>query len=269
MLTKDQLQVIMPSSDADLWLPQLNSAMVQRQIDSPLRIATFLAHVAVESAEMRTLVENMNYSAGRLMEVWPDRFPSAEIAAPYAHAPAKLGNYVYANRLGNGPPSSGDGFGFRGRGLLQATGKDHYGEAANALNIDLVAEPELLEQPSWAAAEATWWWQIRGLNAIADTGDMGKSTRVINGSLTGYPDRVAYWRRGLQALNVSVPETAQSSQVVAVQKALNAKGANPPVREDGIWGPISEAAADRFRAEQGLQAATGIDAPLLQALGLV
>ena len=263
-----QLKAIMPGCDADLWLPELEKVMAERQIDSPIRIATFLAHVAIESGEMRTLVENMNYSVGRLMEIWPTRFPSAEVAGAYAHNPAKLGNFVYANRLGNGAPSTGDGFSFRGRGLLQATGRDHYHEARLALNVDLTAKPELLEQPSWASAEAAWWWEKQGLNAIADTGDMKQSTLKINGGLNGYSGRVAYWRRGMNVLGASVPPAAPDSENTKVQKALNAHDANPRLNEDGIWGPMSEAAADRFRTDSGLPQADRVDTALLKALGI-
>jgi putative chitinase len=269
MLTNDQLKAIMPSADSNLWLPHLNRAMADHNIGSSIRIATFLAHVAVESGEMRTLVENMNYSAGRLMEVWPGRFPTAQIAAPYAHNPEKLGSFVYANRLGNGAPPSGDGFRFRGRGLLQATGRDHYTEAGKALNIDLLAQPELLEQPPLASAEAGWWWQRGNLNSIADTGNLKQSTIKINGGLNGYPDRVAYWNRALDVLGAPAPASQSPNLLVKVQKALNAKGAQPPLDEDGIWGPLSEAAADRFRTEAGLPEKDGIDAELLQALGIV
>jgi putative chitinase len=269
VLSADQLRQIMPAADINLWLPLTNKAMTDFVIDTPIRMATFLAHVAVESSEMRTLVENMNYSVGRLMGVWPHRFPTAEIAAPYAHNPERLGNYVYANRLGNGPSSSGDGFRFRGRGLLQATGKDHYSEAGKALNLDLLNHPELLEQPPFAAAEAAWWWRHLNLNSVADTANLKESTIKINGGLTGYSDRVVYWNRALDALGVSTPAAQSSNVFLKVQKALNARGAEPPLDEDGIWGPLSEAAADRFRAEAGLQERDGVDAALLQALGIV
>ena len=269
MLDSPKLKAIMPGCDADAWLPHLTKVAADHMINTGLRLATFLAHVAVESRELRALVENMNYNAGNLMTVWPKRFPSAELAAPYAHNPAKLGSFVYANRLGNGDPSTGDGFKYRGRGLLQATGRDHYQRAATALSIDLIGQPELLEQPTWAATEAAWWWQIQGLNQIADTGDMRASTQKINGGLTGFSDRVAYWRRGLEALGATAPASPSTTLNAKVQRALNARGANPPVKEDGIWGPMSEAAANHFRAAAGLPEADGIDPPLLQALAIV
>jgi len=266
MLTAPQLNKIMPNADATLWLDHLNNAMAAQDINNPMRMAAFLAHVAVESGELRTVVENMNYSVDRLMAVWPARFPTAEIAAPFAHDPMKLGNFVYANRLGNGPPSTGDGFRYRGRGLLQATGKDHYLEASTALNVDLVATPELLEKPELAAKEAAWWWKKRGLNPIADAGQFRQSTIIINGALTGFSDRVAFWRRALAALGAKSDVTDTSDLVVEVQKALNARGAQPKLREDGIWGPVSEAALDHFRIQAGLPESDGIDDAALAAL---
>src|SRR5258706_2280094 len=103
MITAEQLNTIMPNADANLWIPHLEAEFIAREVNSPIRIATFLAHVAVESGETRTLLENMSYGVDRMMQVWPRRFPTAEIAAPYAHNPLRLGNFVYANRLGNGP----------------------------------------------------------------------------------------------------------------------------------------------------------------------
>jgi len=269
MISDEQLHQIMPGCDAASWLPHLTKAMADYEINSAIRIATFLAHVAVESREMRELVEFLSYSAGRLTEVWPTRFPTAELAAPYAHNPEKLGNLIYANRLGNGVPASGDGFRFRGRGLLQTTGKDQYRVAGEALQIDLINHPELLEQPAWAARQAAWWWQKEGLNGVADNGDLKTSTLRINGGLTGYADRVVYWRRALQVLGAAQAQPDPTNQIVRVQKALNAKLPEFRLREDGMWGPMSEAAADRFRAEAGLPAGQGVDAELLQALRIV
>ncbi len=269
MITADQLRQIMPGGDAETWQPVLDTAMTAHGIDTALRAATFLAHVAVESGELKTMVENMSYSAERLMAVWPKRFPTAEVAAPFARNPERLGNFVYANRLGNGPPASGDGFRYRGRGLLQATGRDHYREAGQALGLDLLGHPELLEQPVNAATEAAWWWQKQGLNAIADSGDFERSTIVINGGLTGFAERIAHWRTALTVLGARPPAPADAALNRKVQHALNLEGATPPLKEDGIWGPMSEAAADHFRTAAGLAEATGVDAKLLQALGLV
>jgi len=266
MLTAAQLNKIMPNADATRWLDHLNNAMAAQDINNPMRMAAFLAHVAVESGELNVVEEKMSYSVERMMAVWPKRFPTPEIAAPFAHNPEKLGNFVYANRLGNGPPNTGDGFRYRGRGLLQATGKDHYREASAALNVDLIATPELLEKPELAAKEAAWWWKKRGLNPVADAAQFRNSTIIINGGLTGYDDRVAFWRRALAALGADASVTDTSDLVAEVQKALNARGAQPRLEEDGDWGPKSEAALDRFRAQAGLPEGDVIDDAVLAAL---
>ena len=266
MLTAPQLNKIMPKADATLWLDHLNNAMAANDINNPMRMAAFLAHVAVESGELSILVEKMGYSAQRMIEVWPKRFPTVESAAPFANNPEKLGNFVYANRLGNGPPSTGDGFRYRGRGLLQATGRDHYREAGAALTVDLIATPELLERPDLAAKEAAWWWKKRGLSPVADAAQFRNSTLIINGGLTGYDERVVFWRRALGALGADPNVTDTSDLVVEVQKALNAHGAQPKLKEDGDWGPKSEAALDRFRTQAGLPEGDGIDDAVLVAL---
>ncbi len=268
MITDQQLHEIMPECDVAAWLPDLVKALTDYGINTTLRIATFLAHAAVESREMRVLVESLNYSMGRLMEVWPVIFPTAELATPYAHNPEKLGNLVYANRLGNGVPASGDGFLYRGRGLLQLTGKGNYLAAGHALGIDLLGHPELLEQPRWAVRQAAWWWRKEGLNDLADRSDIRGSALRINGGLNGYADRVVYWRRVLRVLGADGTRPDPSSRIVRVQQALNAKLPELHLKEDGIWGPLSDAAANRFRAETGLPSEHGLDETLLQALHL-
>jgi len=265
MLTAAQLNEIMPKADAARWLDRLNAAMAAQDINNPMRMAGFLAHVAVESGQLRTLVEEMGYSEARLMEVWPQRFPTIAAAAPFANNPAKLGNFVYADRLGNGPPESGDGFHYRGRGLLQATGRDHYRESGAALNLDLLGHPELLEQPEFASNEAAWWWTKKGLNPVADVGAFKQSTVMINGGLTGYDDRIAFWRRALPALGAKSDGTDTTDMLIHVQRALNRHGAQPLLKEDGNWGPKSEAALDQFRAQAHLSG-IGLDNAVLAAL---
>ncbi|HGM7691314.1 TPA: glycoside hydrolase family 19 protein, partial [Pseudomonas aeruginosa] len=136
------------------------------------------------------LIENLNYSAELLLRTWPKRFTPAE-AKQYARQPERIANRVYANRMGNGSPDTGDGYRYRGRGLIMITGHDNYAEAARALALPLVAQPELLEQRTWAAIAAGWFWQSRGLNDLADQGRFEKITLRINGSFTGAEDRNA------------------------------------------------------------------------------
>lgn len=210
-LTAAQLRACLPRvPDADVWTMALNAAMARYAITTPARVAAFLAQVAHESAECRRLVENLNYSAPRLTAVWPKRFPTLAAAKAYAHAPEKLANVVYANRLGNGDVASGDGWRFRGRGLMQITGRTNYREAGAALGIDLEARPEALEQPGPAALAAAHFWAARGCNALADNrtdddddADFVRISVLINGGRHGLAERRKYWTRAIQVLDAA------------------------------------------------------------------
>ena len=207
-LTKDQLKAIMPRCDAEQWIDPLNAAMERFEINTPARMAAFLAQLAHESTETTCLTEGLTYSrAERLCKVWPKRFPTPASAAPYVKNPQKLANYVYANRGGNGDESSGDGWRYRGRGLFQLTFKDNYRLAGEALNLPLVDDPDRVTTAAVAALTAAHYWQRLGLNALADhqPGDdevkdfEGISIR-INGGRTGLPERKKYWAKAQAAL---------------------------------------------------------------------
>jgi putative chitinase len=179
------------------WAAALNPALEKYEINTVARISSFLAQTGHESEQFNHLVE----TALRLMRVWPKRFPTEASAAPYVKAPTALANLVYANRLGNGPTASGDGFRFRGRGVLQLTGRSNYAEASKVLGVDLVAAPDRLIEPKLAALSAAWFWASRGLNALADDGtadndleDFTEITRRINGGTVGLPARLALFK---------------------------------------------------------------------------
>ncbi len=210
MLTENQLATFLPTlDDVPQWTSALAAAMDRFDVTSPGRIAAFLAQVAHESGEFRNLVENLNYSAKRLMKVWPKRFPTLEKAAAYANAPEKLANYVYAKRLGNGDERSGDGWRFRGRGLLQITGRGNYRSSQDALGLPLEEQPDLLEQPGPAALAAAQYWQSHGLNQLADDRnddsddeDFVTISIRINGGRVGLESRFQYWARAKAALGL-------------------------------------------------------------------
>ena len=157
-------------------------------IDTPRRIAHFIAQVAHESSMFRHVVENMNYSAEGLRAVFPRHFDRSA-AQDYARNPKAIGNRAYANRLGNGDEASGDGFRFRGRGLIQLTGRDNYRAFADWVGADVVAAPALVSE-RYAVASAVYFWTTRGLNTLADRDDLNAVTRVINGGLNGLDDRL-------------------------------------------------------------------------------
>src|SRR5215469_9225252 len=194
-LSADLLKEIGPGCpDPDAWVAPLNDAMARFEINTARRAAAFLAQLAQESAEFGKLEEDLDYRAQRLVAVWPKRFPTVAAAKPYEHAPEKLANHVYAGRLGNGDEASGDGWRFRGRGLIQITGRDNYRSAAAALGRPYEEQPELLAAPPDAGLTAAHFWKSRGLNELADDDqNFSEITRRINGGLTGDEQRRRFW----------------------------------------------------------------------------
>ena len=182
----------------DKWEIPLNQVFVKYDLDTPKRQAAFIGQCAVESANFTRLQENLNYSAQRLTQVWPSRFPNISMAEPYANNPEKLADFVYAGRMGN--LQDGDGWKFHGRGLIQLTGRENYANCGNGIGVDLIDNPDLLLTPQYAVLSAGWYWNKKGLNALADTQEYGAMTRRINGGLTGLDERIAKITKALQVL---------------------------------------------------------------------
>jgi putative chitinase len=176
-----------------------------------LRLAHFVAQLGHESGGFSRVEENLNYTAVRIREVWGERFATNAMAEPYARNPIALANLVYASRNGNGPVASGDGWTYRGRGLIQLTGRRNYRAAGAALGIPLEADPEQARSPWNACLIAGWFWQQAKCNAAADRGEAGLAavTRAINGGQTGLQDRANRYERALAAL-APHPETLEA-----------------------------------------------------------
>ena len=188
------------------WLPHLSMAAHRYQIDAnPRRLAAWLATIAHESARLTTLVENLNYSAQGLARTWPGRYadmpgqPNAT-AQRIARRQEDIANLTYAGRMGNGDAASGDGWRYRGRGLIQITGRANYAQSGAELGLDLINKPEQLEQPYLAALSAAEWWHRHGCNVFADAGDMTEVTRRVNGGLTGLDDRLKLYAAAINHL---------------------------------------------------------------------
>lgn len=190
----------------------LRMAMIRYNIDNPNRVRAFLAQIGHESGQLSAVVENLNYSAKVLRSVFGKYFKTDAEAEKYARKPEAIANVVYANRLGNGSTASGDGWRYRGRGLIQLTGKANYDKATNEMyalpmGVDFVDEPELLATPEYAAQSAAWFWESNGLNALADQlgGDDDTEvfkaiTKRINGGYNGLDDRFALYERAKKAI---------------------------------------------------------------------
>lgn len=199
-LTQQQLLLILPNARqvAGVFVSALNQAMARFGIDSPVRAAAFLAQIGHESQQLTALSENLNYGAQGLARTWPTRFRGADgkpnaLALQIQHRPEAIANSAYANRNGNGAESTGDGWRYRGRGLIQLTGRANYRTAGAGIGADLEQVPQLLEQPVYAALSAAWYWKEYGLNELADAGKFEAITKRINGGLNGQAERVALW----------------------------------------------------------------------------
>ena len=180
------------------WEAPLQAAFDKYEINTPQRQAAFIGQCAHESNNFKVLQENLNYSAEGLMKTWPSRFSTKEVADQYARQPAKIAGKVYNGRLGN--TSEEEASKFLGRGLIQLTGKENYERCGESLGIDLINQPQLLAEPMYACMSAGWFWNKKGLNALADGGDFETMTKRINGGLIGLDDRKAKIAKATQVL---------------------------------------------------------------------
>jgi putative chitinase len=180
------------------WFEPLQETFEKYQINTPKRQACFIGQTMHESGGYKFLRENLNYSAKALMNTWPSRFPDADTAEKYERQPEKIANKVYSGRMGN--TEDGDGAKYIGRGLIQLTGKDNYKAFGEAIGEDLLANPQLVEEPRYAALSAGWFWNKRGLNALADAMDITTLTIRINGGKIGIDDRIAKINKALDIL---------------------------------------------------------------------
>jgi len=189
-MTSEQLAKLGINPD---WLPWLQKTCDRYSINNVNRQSAFLGQCMHESNSFKVLQENLHYSANGLKAVWGSRFPTDEIANKYANHPDMIANKVYANRMGNGDEESGDGWKYRGRGIIQCTGKDLYKTLSNALNIDLISDPDMLLEMPYASMSAGWFWNKKGLNDLADQNNYEATkemTKRINGGFNGLDDRI-------------------------------------------------------------------------------
>ena len=182
------------------WLQPLLDTFQKYEINTPQRQAAFIGQCAHESGNFKVLQENLNYSAKGLMATWSSRFPDMDTAERYERQPEKIANKVYA-RADMGNTDDGDGWKYRGRGVIQLTGKNNYRTCGEALGLDLVVNPDLILEPQYACLSAGWFWNKRGLNTLADANDIETITKRVNGGLHGLLDRQAKTQIALEILN--------------------------------------------------------------------
>ena len=182
------------------WLGPLEETFAKYDISTPKRQAAFIGQCQHESANFKTLEENLHYKAESLMKVWPSRFTDKIVADAYANNPEKIANKVYGGRMGNGNEESGDGWKYHGRGLIQLTGKENYERCGASINVDLINNPDYLLDPKYATLSAGWFWNRKGLNELADAKDIETMTKRINGGLIGFDDRKIKIAKALSVL---------------------------------------------------------------------
>lgn len=200
-LTLDQLKQLLPKNPyVDHWHKALAQLLPDYEINTPQRIAAFIAQCSHESGGFMFLKENLNYRAESLMRVWPKYFPTIDIARQYEKKPEKIANRAYANRMGNGPEESGDGWKFAGKGLIQLTGRTNYTWFAASLEISVEEASEYLQTFEGAAQSACWFWENNNLNRFADVGDIKGMTKVINGGYIGLEDREKHYQHALHVM---------------------------------------------------------------------
>lgn len=203
--TADTFKQLFPKNkEPQAWADAINDILPDYDINTPKRVAAFLAQCGHESGGFTTLTENLNYGAAGLQGIFKKYFPDAETAKAYERQPEKIANKIYANRMGNGDTASGDGWKFRGRGPIQLTGKDNYTKFANTMFEDpqtVLDNPDVVAQDKETAlTSAVWFWGTNKLNALADAGDIKTMTKKINGGYIGLEDRIAHYEHALKVL---------------------------------------------------------------------
>jgi len=192
-------ECIHKNKNSQIWYDAFAEYLPLFEITTPARVAGFIAQCQHESADFTVLQENLNYGAKGLRGLFGKYFPTDALAQQYERKPELIANKIYSSRMGNGPEASGDGWRFRGRGILQITGRSNYTQCSRDLFQDdcLVEDPDLLRQPAYATLTACWFWRKNGLNQVCDTGDIVLLSKKINGGTIGLEDRIKHWNIAL------------------------------------------------------------------------
>ena len=200
-LTLDQLKQLLPKNPyVDHWHHALSQLLPDYDINTPQRIAAFIAQCSHESGGFTALKENLNYRAVTLRKIFPKYFPTDDLANAFAGKPEMIANRVYASRMGNGDEASGDGFRYCGRGLIQLTGKSNYQSFADSLEMNVEDVPDYLSTFEGATQSACWFWESNNLNQYADSGDILTMTKRINGGTIGLDDRIKHYEHAKHIL---------------------------------------------------------------------
>lgn len=202
--TKEQVKRMIPDNQfIDDWYNALNTILPEYSINTPERVSAFMAQCAHESQNFKVLKENLNYRANSLYKTFRKYFPSIAVAKEYELKPEKIANKVYASRMGNDDEASGDGYRYRGRGLIQVTGKDNYTLFAESIETPLSEIPDYLQTFEGAVQSACWFWEQNNLNTFADARDIVNLTLRINGGTIGLEHRMELYNRAKRIFGVT------------------------------------------------------------------
>ena len=271
-LTVQQLQEMLPTNrNISTWHELAHELLPRYHIDTVERIAGFVANTGHESMDWTVIEENLNYSAAALNRVFGKYFRQQGVSPRgYHRQPERIANRVYANRMNNGDENSGDGWRYRGRGLIQLTGKYNYQKFSDYAKIEISDIISYLSTPKGALDSACWFWVTNGLNEIADRQDIRGMTKRINGGLNGFNDRKRRYRAALDILdgdnedyeideNLVLRIGSRGETVRMVQSILN-------ITEDGVFGPATQAAVINFQVNSRLAVDGMVGAATLRAL---
>lgn len=200
-ITEEQLTQLIPGNPhIEHWCEALNQILPEYGIDTPERVAAFIAQCAHESGGFKFLRENLNYRWQSLRKTFPKYFPTDDMAKQYEKQPERIANRVYASRMGNGDEASGDGWRYCGRGLIQLTGRDNYSWFAASIETPVEEIPAYLSTFEGAVQSACWFWETNNLNQWADKKDIVMLTKRINGGTIGLADRQKHYQHALHVL---------------------------------------------------------------------
>jgi len=197
--TADKFAQLISHNTAN-WYTALCDNLPQYEINTPERVAAFIAQCAHESGGFKRLKENLNYKWESLRRVFPKYFPTDDVAQAYAHKPEQIASRIYGSRMGNGDEASGDGYRYCGRGLIQLTGRNNYTKFAESIGMEVDQVPVVLETYDGAVKSACWFWSSNDLNQWADAGDILTMTKRINGGTIGLEDRIKHYNHAMEVL---------------------------------------------------------------------
>ena len=266
-MNKEQIiHILHGNPDAAAWADAAMEILPKYEINTPNRIAGFFAQTGHESMNFTALSENLNYRAETLEKLFSKYFSKAgRNAADYAKQPEKIANIIYGGRMGN--VQEGDGYRFRGRGVIQLTGRDNYTAFGKTINMSPEQVIDYVQTKKGALESACWYWNSRKINTACDEGDIVKMTRLVNGGSIGLEDRRKHFEQALAVLGGAVPAPIANAAAIPGVLKKGSTGENVKrlqaelgLEDDGVFGPGTESAVKKWQAANGL-AADGIVGP--------